>query len=179
MARLAPLDPAKLTPEQKAIVAVRPERIDHGPHTVWLRRPALAKMASSMMHYLRRGGVEVPPRLAELTILIVARAFTAQFAWAAHEPQALKAGVAPDVVDAIRHRRHPVFAKDDEALVYAFVTELVEGRRLTDETYARAKAMWGESFVIDLVNLVGCYMMIGANLVAFQVDIPKGAKPLA
>lgn len=178
MARLPPLDVDTLSAEQKAIIAVRPERVEHGPHTVWLRRPKLAAMASSMMHYLRRGGVEIPPRLTELTILIVARAFTAQFAWAAHEPQARKAGISPDIIEAIRHRRRPQFVKEDEALVYAFATELLDDRKIADATYACAKGMWGEAFVIDLVSLIGCYMMIGANLVAFEVDVSGGAKPL-
>lgn len=178
MARLAPLDPASLTPEQQKIIAIRPDRLHHGPHTVWLRRPKLASMANEMMRYLRSGGVEIEPRLAELTILIIARAYTAQFAWAAHEPQALKAGIDPAIVDAIRHRREPRFINADEAMIYTFTNELIETRTLNDATYALAKGLWGEPFVIDLVALIGCYTMIGTNLIAFQVDPTEGVKLL-
>ena len=81
MGRLAPIVLDDLSDTQKAIVAGRPERALTGPNTVWLRRPKLAQMASAMMDYLRRGGVSVPARLAELVILITAREFNAQYAW--------------------------------------------------------------------------------------------------
>ena len=179
MARLKPIDLDTLTEAQKTIVGDRPSRAHEGPHTVWLRRPKLAVVASSMMEYLRRGGVIVPPRLAELAILIAAREFTAQFAWESHEKQARAAGVSDAVIDAIRHRREPKFDKDDEALLYAFSTELIRQKSITDATYDRALALWGEDFLIDLVNLLGCYMMIAANLVAFQVEARDGATPLS
>jgi 4-carboxymuconolactone decarboxylase len=174
MARLKPIALESLTAEQKEIVGDRPSRALAGPHTVWLRRPKLAGMASAMMHYLRRGGLIVPPRLAELVILIAAREFTAQFAWHSHKPQALAAGIDAGVIEAIRDRRVPRFREEDEALIYEFATELIARKAISDVTYQRALAMWGEDFLIDLVNLIGCYMMIAANLVAFQVDTPNG-----
>lgn len=178
MGRLKPLVVEELTPEQRALVGIREERLKEGPFTVWLRRPELAKMTSAMMMHLRRGGMSVAPRLAELVILIAARAFTAQFAWWAHEPQAVKHGLDQAVIEAIRHRRKPEFAKEDEAIVYAFTTELIDNKAVSDATYARALAFFGEATVIDLVNLIGCYMMIACNLVTFQVDVPGGKLPL-
>ena len=87
MPRLRPLSPETMTEDQKAIVGERPSRALHGPHTVWLRRPELAKMASHMMRYLRRGGLVIPPNLTELAILVAAREFKAQFAWQSHARQ--------------------------------------------------------------------------------------------
>lgn len=178
MARLPPIDLDALTEDQKSIVADRPSRAHEGPHTIWLRRPELMKMANHMMGWLRRGGVSVPPRLAELTIIIAARAFDAPFAWHSHARQAHEAGISADVIEAIRTRATPIFDNADEAMIYDFTTQLLERRAVTDETYGRVLSMWGEDFLIDLVNLIGCYMMIGANLAAFQVDAPDGSRPL-
>src|SRR5262245_13207067 len=120
MGRLTPLKMDQLTPEQIKIVGGEERRTQVGPFTVWLRRPKLAEMTDKMMKHLRRGGLAVPGRLAELAILIAARAFTAQFAWHAHEPQAVSKGIERDVIEAIRHRKKPSFKKEDEALVYDF-----------------------------------------------------------
>ena len=130
------------------------------------------------MGYMRRGGMTVPTRLAELAILIAARAWTAQFAWYAHEPQALAAGVDPKVVEAIKHRRPPAFERDDEATIYAFATELLEKRAISEPTYAKALALLGEQTLIDLVNLLGFYQFVATTLVAFGVEPPGGQLPL-
>jgi 4-carboxymuconolactone decarboxylase len=178
MGRLVPLKFDELNPEQREIVGGEKRRAETGPFTVWLRRPKLARMTDAMMKHLRRGGLAVPGRLAELAILIAARAFTAQFAWHAHEPQAVSAGVEREVIEDLRHRRTPKFKKEDEALVYAFAIELLDKKQISDATYKRALDMFGQDMVIDLVNLLGCYAMIACNLVAFQVDVPGGEKPL-
>jgi 4-carboxymuconolactone decarboxylase len=167
-----------LTAAQKEVVGQRPERAASGPFTIWLRRPEMTAMATTMMGHLRRGGVLLPDRLVELVVVIAARAFKAQFAWHSHAPQALAAGVDAAVIEAIRQRRPPTFAREDEALIYAYARELIEERSISGLIHQRALAMWGEEFLIDLVNLIGCYMMIGANLAAFEIDAPDGTTPL-
>jgi 4-carboxymuconolactone decarboxylase len=174
MTRLTPIAYESLTDAQKAAIADRPARARSGPYTVWLRRPDMTEMATVMMRHLRHGGLVIPDRLTELVILVAARAFKAQFAWHSHAPQALAAGIDAQVIEAIRQRRTPAFKNEDEALIYAYANELIEERSISDATHQRALAMWGEDFLIDLVNLIGCYMMIAVNLVAFQVDAPDG-----
>src|SRR4051794_23964621 len=44
-------------------------------------------------------------RLRELAILATARELDSQFEWAAHEKEALRAGVPAEVIDTIKHRR--------------------------------------------------------------------------
>ena len=138
----------------------------------------LSDTQKAMMDYLRRGGVSVPARLAELVILITAREFNAQYAWYSHAGQAREVGLSDEVIEAIRTLRQPAFSKDDEALIYVLTNELLREKAISDATYNRALSLWGEDVVIDLVNLIGCYMMICSNLAAFQVDVPGGGQPL-
>ena len=174
MARLTPIAYESLTDAQKEEIANRPARASAGPFSIWLRRPEMTEMATVMMRHLRHGGLVIPDRLAELVILVAARAFKAQFAWHSHAPQALAAGLDSAVIEAIRQRRTPSFKRKDEAMIYAYANELIEERSISDATHERALAMWGEEFLVDLVNLIGCYMMIAVNLVAFRVDAPDG-----
>jgi 4-carboxymuconolactone decarboxylase len=178
MERLKPLKMEEMNDEQLTIIANRPHARIDGPYTVWLRRPTLAKVAVPVLRHLRRGDIVVPRRLAELAILTVARGFTAQFAWSAHEPQAVTAGLDQKIIDDIRHRRTPTFTDDEEALTFAIASELTYERKISDATFARARAKWSEEMLVDLVSLIGFYAMIGTTLSAFQVDPLPGGRPL-
>ena len=66
MSRVAPLDPATLTPEQQRVAAdiAGARKSVRGPFTIWLRNPALAEHANAFGVALRDskvlvGGVNV------------------------------------------------------------------------------------------------------------------------
>lgn len=182
MARIDPIPSERMTAEQRhAIEAMAPTRSHNemrGPHSVWMHTPEVLDLVAPMLTYLRNK-TPLPLRLSALAILTTARAWSAQYAWWAHEKRALKGGLDPAIVDAIKHRRTPVFAKDDEAIVYDLTTELLETRAVGDATYARALGILGEKNLMYLVNLVGCYLMVAATLVTFKVDVPDGSLPLS
>ena len=110
---------------------------------------------------------------------MVARHWTAQFEWYAHSRLALRAGVAPEVVEAIAARRPPPLEDGDEALVHRFATQLVERHRVDDATYADAVQRLGEQQTFELTALIGFYGAVAAVLNTFEVPLPPGAEPLA
>jgi 4-carboxymuconolactone decarboxylase len=63
-----------------------------GPFVIWLRNPEIADLANQFGNSLRLRG-KLDKRLFELMVLIVARHWSAQYEWFAHEKAALKAGV--------------------------------------------------------------------------------------
>ena len=52
---------------------------------------------------------------------------------------AAKAGLSSDIIAELKTNKRPSNMAEDEALVYDFVTELTTTRKVTDETFARAK----------------------------------------
>lgn len=179
MARIAIPDKDKMTGAQRrvydAIVSGPRGRVE-GPLAVWLRRPELAARAQALGQYARYDS-GLPPRLSELAILATARAWTAQFEWWAHRDIALKQGVAPHIVEAIRRDEEPEFEKDDERVVYAFAMALHRQRKVPDALYCEAVAALGEDLVVDLVGVLGYYTLISMTINAFEVDIPDGSPP--
>jgi len=111
-------------------------------------------------------------------VLVVARHWTSQFEWHTHEKYALEGGITPEAIDAIRHRRVPVFEREDEQLVYDVVTELSESKALSAETYARAYDYFGEELLVELISAAGLYTMVAMMLNAFDAPIPAGARRL-
>jgi 4-carboxymuconolactone decarboxylase len=147
-----------------------------GPFTVWIRCPEYLERLEPVGEYLRFKSA-LPPRLSEFVILIAARHAKAQYPFFAHEPLALKAGLKPAIVEALRARRKPQEMAADEAAVYDFATELLETRFVSPAAYKAAFGLLGEKGLVDLTALIGHYTMIGMTVNAFEVDLPEGAKP--
>ena len=178
MARLDPMKMEELNPEQQRIHAElgRTRKRVGGPFAIWLRNPALADNANRLALTLRENG-KLEKRLFELIVLTVVRHWSAQYAWAAHEPNALAAGLAPDVVAAIRERKTPKFARADEQLVYEAVSELLDKKELSAATYERLLKHFGLDLTIELITVAGFYGMVATVLKGFDVPTPNGERP--
>ena len=147
-----------------------------GPWGLLLRNPELCDRGAQFGTMLR-DGTSLPKRLSELAIAVVARFWTAQFEWNAHAPQALRAGVSADAIEAIRTRKPPRFTQADEQAVYDFLSELFETRRVSDKTYRALVEKIGQEAAIELTTLAGFYASIAMLIVAFEVDLPQGVAP--
>ncbi len=154
----------------------RPEGPLGGPFDPWLRSPRVADRLVAIGGALRFQ-TSLPARLIELAILVTARAYTAQYEWYAHERFAHRAGIEPEIIDAIKRGEAPSFEKEDDAAVYAFATELHAVRRVSDAIYARAREQIGERGVVELTALLGYYALVSMTLNTFEVELPSGAEP--
>ena len=177
--RLPPLSPDAWTDAQRhaAEAIIRGPRGGlYGPFVPLLRSPELMEHAQRMGEYLRYRSA-IGTRLSELVILVIARRWDQHVEWAIHAPIALRAGIAPDVVDAIAHARRPATMSDDEALVYDFTIELNADRAVTDETFERARGRFGEHGVVDLLGLNGYYTLLAMVMNAARTAPPDSDAP--
>ncbi len=179
MGRLPDIDPATLSSEQRQVYDHIMGMRGHvrGPFGVWLRNAELCENTLKLQEMFA-SRVTLDRRLLELMILVSARLATAQYAWFIHEPYALKLGISPAIVQAIRERRTPEFTRDDERLVYEITTELQTTRSLSEANYQRGMAMLGEQALVELVSAIGFYAMVAITLNAFAVSPPTGAASL-
>ena len=170
-------DETALTPAQQPLydaILNGPRGIVEGPLRVWLQSPGLADKAQALGAFCRYG-TTLPPDLSELAILVTGAFWKSGFEWAVHAPIAAKAGIAPDVIEAIRQGHRPTGLSDKAAAVHDFATELHRNRAVSDETYARAEAALGLQGVVDLVGILGYYTLISMTINAFHVPLPDGA----
>lgn len=177
MPRIPELDVAKLSPEQRRVhdtIVSGPRGKVEGPLKVWLQSPKFAERAQELGTHCRFNS-GLPPRLSELAILLTGAYWKAGFEWWAHAPMALKAGLDPEAIEAIRVGRKPVLERADEAVAYAFASELIRNRRVSDATYRLAVAELGQAGVVNLVGILGYYTLISMTIVAFDVPLPQGA----
>jgi 4-carboxymuconolactone decarboxylase len=180
MARIPDLKPEEMSARQKHLAAeIGGPRggVVRGPFAIWLRNPDLADKANQLGNFLREG-TTVPRRLSELAILVTARHWSAQYEWFAHEHQAIEQGVSKEVVEAIRARKRPSFAKPDEKAVYDICHDLYEAKKVSEATYKAAVDTLGQQMVIELMTIASFYAMIAMFLVTFEAPVPGDARPL-
>jgi 4-carboxymuconolactone decarboxylase len=169
----------QLNPEQQAVAAEVLKQSSAGlggPYGMLIKSPELLKRYLLMTEYLRQK-TSLPHRLNEMAILLEARLWDAQYEWWAHEPLARKAGVPDAVIEDIRAGKRPAAMQPDENVVYDVVTEILNRRQLSDDTFARAKQILGEQQVVDLVAVTGFYVMVSAVVIAGRIEIPNGGAP--
>ena len=146
-----------------------------GPFVPLIRSPELMLRAKDMGDYLRFKN-SIGQKLAEFTILIMAREWTQDYEWYVHHPLALKAGLKPEIGEAIFQGRRPVGMSADEEAVYDFVTELNHTKRVSDATYEHAVKQVSEQGVIDIIGLQGYYTLIAMSLNVSRFELPKDGR---
>ncbi|MBP1296657.1 carboxymuconolactone decarboxylase family protein [Bradyrhizobium elkanii] len=144
-----------------------------GPYNPMIRSPVLGQRLYDLFYYLR-WQTSVPTRLNEFAILIIGRQWRSQVEWFAHAPLAAKAGLAPDVIAELKAGNRPSKMADDEAVVYDFVTELTTTKKVSDETFARAKKIFNDQQIVDLTAVAGNYVMVAMILAMAEETVPPG-----
>ena len=169
--RLPHFDSAAATPEQKAVldeILSGPRGNLNGPFLGWIHSPELAQHAQRLGAFCRyRTGL--PLRLSELAILVTAARWQAQAEWYIHYPIALQAGVREEDAQALLRGTRPAFVDADDALIYAFASELYDTKRVSDATYAQTVERFGHPVTINLVALLGYYALVAMTLNVFDM----------
>ncbi|MBC7501407.1 MAG: carboxymuconolactone decarboxylase family protein [Herminiimonas sp.] len=179
--RLPTIPPASYTDEQKkaADEFMLSRKVPvFGPFEPLMHSPQVMSQARAMGDYLRYNSA-LGNTLSELVILITAREWTQDFEWYVHYPIALKAGIKPEIANAIGDGRRPTGMSEDEEIVYDFSVELHRNKRVSDRTYDRAEKRFGNKGVVDLTGINAYYTLLAMQLNVAQYQVPKDFKRLS
>jgi 4-carboxymuconolactone decarboxylase len=148
-----------------------------GPSGIQLYSPRTAEHVRALNRYLRyEAGFS--PRVREIAILATAREMDSQFEWCAHEPEALREGVDPRVIDAIKHRKSTDGLDESDATIIELARQIFRDHKVASELFAKAKALFGPHKLVELVMLMGNYAGTAALLAAVDMQLHRGQKPL-
>jgi 4-carboxymuconolactone decarboxylase len=117
------------------------------------------------------------PHVRELAILVACRATDYDLEWNAHEPAALKAGVPQRAIDAVRTDGALTGLVEADAAVIRFGRELLDDRKVSSQTFAKAKELFGAHGAMDLVAVMSTYAVSGFYAIAVDEHEPAG-RPL-
>ncbi|MCP5149247.1 MAG: carboxymuconolactone decarboxylase family protein [Ectothiorhodospiraceae bacterium] len=178
MSRLSPLTESDLNPEQRAVldaIANSPRGLRGlvGPFGVYARVPGVGNAAQALGAAVRFG-TTLEENVKEVAICTVGAFHHSKFEFAAHARLAARAGVAEDIVEALREGRTPSFTDARERVAHQVARELLTAHGIADATYAEAVSLLGETRLIELVVTVGYYGLVSLTLNAFRVPLGEG-----
>ena len=175
--RFKPLTYEQMSPEQKKMTDIAvSQRGTGGSFNINVRDPDGGRWLFDMGDRVRFH-MSVPDKLKELTIIITARYWGAQFEWLAHRRAAVQAGLSEDKVKAIAEGRRPSGMSPDEEAVYNFITEWFKARQASDATFAAVKNVVGERGVVDLIVSAGYYQIVSMLMNTDRLPVAAGQKP--
>lgn len=149
-----------------------------GPASIELYSSGAAEPLRTLNEYLRRPGNLLGNSITELAILVAAREGDSQYIWSAHEPAALKAGLAQPVIDAVKYNRDAAGLGEKETTVIRLGRQVLREHKLDSGTFAKAVELFGKQGSVELVLLMGDYMLNSMLLDALDQHLPAERKPL-
>jgi 4-carboxymuconolactone decarboxylase len=178
--RMPPIPADKQNAAQKKAVQdykdLRKADLTGPPWTVLMRVPDLVVPSLELrLHNLNNSALS--PKLTEFAILIAARHWTNNFEWNAHSTLATNGGLSAATIAAIADGRRPAGMAEDEEIVYDLCTELLHNQSVTDATYARALAKFGEAGIVEAASLEGYYTYLSMVMNTARSPMPADAKP--
>jgi 4-carboxymuconolactone decarboxylase len=179
--RMSMIPAERQTEAQKKAVAdykaLRGADLTGPPWSVLLRVPdQIVPALQIRLHYLNRS--VLGPRLTELAILTAARKWTNNWEWNAHSTAAATAGLNADIMAAVADGRRPDRMAEDETVVYDFSLELQNNQSVSDATYGKAVAKFGEPGVVELASIQGYYAYLAMVMNVARITSPPNASSL-
>jgi 4-carboxymuconolactone decarboxylase len=148
-----------------------------GPVAVSLYSPKIAQPWSDLNGFLRYNG-DLSPRHTEVAILVAAWEIEQQYEWSAHEPAALRFGAPQAVIDTIKYNREPVGLSPEETAIIKVGRQIMREHKLDSDLYAEAERLFGRKGLVEMVTVMGDYVMVGMVLTAIDQHLPANRPPL-
>ena len=158
----------------EAIRARRPRRELLNLDRMLLHSPAFARAWNGMFGAIR-GQLALPARLRELAIMAIGTLNRAEYEWAQHEGEFLKAGGTPAQLAKLRDVdaavKDPGAFDEAERATLALTSEMTRGVEVSPQTMARIRAALPDAQVVELIGTIAGYNMVSRFVVATGVQV--------
>ena len=171
------LSPEEMSPRQKevaAAIAGGPRGGIRGPFLALIHNPELADCVQRLGEHLRYGNT-LSPAQVELVVLTVARHWSCQYEWFAHERIArTTTDLADGIIQALALGKTPANMTPEETTLHLRAKESLANGEPSDAVYEQAAQFFGRAGVLDALALTGYYSMIAMFLNSSKIALPEG-----
>jgi len=144
-----------------------------GPFNSMVLAPSVGSALQSLGTAIRfQTGLSA--RAREIAILSVAVALRSEFEWYAHEQIARAAGVNDEQLRGILEGNGLESLNWDDAIIAGLASSLALRLEISEHDYKQAQHILGTTCLIELVTLVGYYMLLDLTMSTFQTPLPDG-----
>jgi 4-carboxymuconolactone decarboxylase len=112
-------------------------------------------------------------RVHEVVILSTGAVWKSPYELYAHSAVARKAGIPEAAIQALVAGESSDQLSPEEQVAHRFARQLATNYRLDADLYREAESMFGRVGLIDMVYLIGMYLLTCALLNAFEIPSPE------
>jgi len=136
-----------------------------------LHSPNFTKGWNTMFAAIR-GQLALPGKLRELPIMAIAVINKADYEWAQHEPEFLKAGGTKEQLAALKTlKADPKLFDQAELAALQLTMEMTRNVQVKQATIDKVRSLLPDQQVIELVGTIAGYNMVSRFLLATGVEI--------
>ena len=189
--RLPLLDPKELAPAQAKLYQVMDNTLIAwgkqsgfvvktsdgkfiGPFNPSLYSPGITEGFSNFMDAEPKN-TKLDKRTRQIVILTVGAVWNSPYELYAHSAEARKVGVPEGTIQALASGESPEGLSSNEVVAHRFARQLTAEHRVDDDVYRKAKQAFGEEGLVDMIYLIGIYLVTCALLNGFEIPAPVSA----
>jgi alkylhydroperoxidase family enzyme len=159
----------------QALLDARPPRnvfrmLAHAPALM----PGLMELTGAILYRAK-----LDPVSRELAILRVGHLCGSHYEVEQHRKIALACGLPQDKIDATAHDADPAVFAEKELLVLRMTEQVVRKTKADDALFAATAAAFGHEQTMELLVIIGTYVMLAQVLENAEVQLEEGGGPAA
>jgi 4-carboxymuconolactone decarboxylase len=145
-----------------------------GPFNPSLYSPGITEGFSNFMDAEPKY-TKLDKRTRQIVILTVGGVWNSPYEVYAHSAEARKVGLPEEAIQALASGESPEGLTSNELVAHRFARQLTAEHRVDDDLYRKAKQAFGEEGLVDMIYLIGIYLVTCALLNGFEIPAPIGA----
>jgi len=111
-------------------------------------------------------------RVHEVVILSTGAVWKSSYELYAHSAIARKAGIAEIAIQALVEGKGSELLSPKEQVAHQFARQLASEHRVDPDLYREAESMFGQTGLVEMIYLIGIYLLTSAMLNAFEITAP-------
>ncbi len=165
--------PGSVPPAVQALLDARPPRnvfrmMAHAPALI----PGIMELTGAVLYRAK-----LDPVLRELAILRVGNLCGSTYEVTQHRKIAQAIGLSQEKIDGTAHDADPKLYAGSELLVLRMTEQVVRKVKADADLFAAALAALGEELVMELLIVIGLYVMLAQVLENAEVGLEDGGGP--
>lgn len=137
-------------------------------YQILLNAPEIAQGWEALLTAIRNRN-SLSPAIREMIILRVAILNRADYEFEAHEPHALKAGLSPEKIQAIKQAPISSIFNDQERLILNLTDVMTKEVQVPDSLFDQVKPHFSNQQILELVATISAYNMVSRLLNALNI----------
>ncbi len=145
---------------------------ESSPGGMMLNSPEAWRHYHHLQHCLRDENTILSTKALELIMILAGREMDSPDVWNLHAASARRAGLADELVDALRDRKALPEMTSEEAAVVNYGHELFRDHKVSQATFQAALEQFGVRGLIELTMLMAFYVIPSFIAHAFELEPP-------